>query len=130
MPGKAEIVDIDLRTIKRKWGSKKRALPTIEDIERYMRNYGVSDLDELKVLQDKIAKRIKEAESGWFKSFLASIYYQLRGQIRIDMKTLYWLMSNFDKIAYVMPNEFWTQVILAIDKVGEHLLAKELSSKE
>jgi hypothetical protein len=125
MPVQEEIVSIDLRTVKRKWGSVKRALPTNEEIQEYMRTHGILNPDELKVLQDKIAKRIKEAESGWFKSLLASIYYQIRGQIKIDMKTLYWLMSNFDKVANIMPNEFWKSVILAIDKVGENLLAKE-----
>jgi hypothetical protein len=125
MPVQEEIVSIDLRTVKRKWGSLKRALPTPEEIQEYMASHGVLSLDDLKVLEDKIAKRIEEAESSWFKSLLSSLWYMGRQYFKIDLKTLYWLMANFDKVADHMPNEFWKSVILAIDKVGESLLAKE-----
>ena len=116
---------IDLSTIKRKRAFFKSVLPTLEDQKRYMRNNGVLNLDELKTFQDQIAKRIKEAESSWFKSILSSLYYYVKGQIKIDMETLYWLMSHFDQIAGLMPNEFWKKVIMAIDKIGENLLAIE-----
>jgi len=125
MPVQEEIVSIDLRTVKRMWGSQKRALPTPEEIQDYMDSHGIISLDDLKILQDKIAKRIKEAESGWFKSILNSLWYMGRKHFKIDIKTLYWLMSNFDVVADHMPNEFWKSVILAIDKCGETLLAKE-----
>ncbi len=123
MPVQETRVEIDLDRIQRRWGSIKRALPTEESIRKYMRINGVLSLEDLKVLQEKIDKRIKEDESGWFMQIMQTLWYQARGYLKIDLETLYWLMSNFDKVADYMPNEFWKSVLLAIDKVGEHLLA-------
>jgi len=116
---------IDLSTIKSKRAFFKSALPTPEDLKKYMRNNGVLNFDELKIFQDKVANRIKEAESSWLKKILSTIYYYAKGQVRIDLETLYWLMANFDQIASFMPNEFWKKVIMSIDKIGENLLAME-----
>jgi hypothetical protein len=128
MPHQKEIVAPGLVLIERKRVFFKSTLPSPKELQDYMDRIGVLNLEQLRILQDKITKRIKEAESSLFSRIMSSLWYYVKGQIKIDVVTLYWLMSNFDKVAGYMPNEFWKKVVLAIDKIGENLLAKEKES--
>ena len=115
------------KTVKRLKVNFGLSLPAPDDIATYMRANGHLDKEELNRLRAQIAERIKNAESSPLQAIVNKLYYMVKDQIKISPRTLYRLMSNFDKFKKFMPNEFWVKVIDVIDKIGEHLYA---TSKE
>jgi len=120
-----KITEIDLSKIKRKRARLLRAFPTPESMARYMRAKGVLSIEELRVLQEKIRQRIKEAESGPIKRLFSWLWYEIKGKFVIDVKLLYTILSKADFLMPYMPNQFWMNVVKYIDKLGEYLLEKE-----
>jgi len=120
-----KIVDIDLSKIKRKRARLLRAFPTPESMVKYMRENGVLNLDELKVLQEQIRQRIKDDESGIFSRLMSWVWYEIKGKLVLDVTLLYKIMSKADLLMPYMPNAFWMNVVKYIDKIGEYLLEKE-----
>jgi len=115
------------KTVRRLKAKFSLSLPSPDGIATYMRANGHLDKEELDRLRAQIADRIKNAESSPLQAIVNKLYYMVKDQIKISPRTLYRLMSNFDKIKKFMPNEFWVKVIDVIDKIGEHLYA---TSKE
>jgi len=115
------------KTVRRLKAKFSLSLPSPDGIATYMRANGHLDKEELNRLRAQIAERIKNAESSPLQAIVNKLYYMVKDQIKISPRTLYRLMSNFDKIKKFMPNEFWVKVIDVIDKIGEHLYA---TSKE
>ena len=129
MDPKFQIVDIDLDSIKRQRAWFSQALPTVEEIHAYMVENGILDIEQLRILQEKINQRLREAESSPFQVFMSKVWYFVKGQIKLDVESLYKILSNFDKIADFMPNSFWREVVNYIDKIGEYLLANKIGVK-
>ena len=111
------------KTVRRLKAKFSLSLPSPDGIATYMRANGHLDKEELNRLRAQIAERIKNAESSPLQAIVNKLYYMVKDQIKISPRTLYRLMSNFDKIKKFMPNEFWVKVIDVIDKIGEHLYA-------
>lgn len=108
----------------------KRTLPTPESTALYIKEHAkpmtYGDLIDLKAKVDEIT-RIDE--SGLAAKLASQVLYWAKDRIKISPKTLYMIMSNFDKLAPYMPNEFWKGVAEIVDKVGEELLKWEKGSQ-
>jgi hypothetical protein len=103
----------------------KYKIASEEDANRMLRIKGIPPMDDFYKWRDELQKWSVERESAWYEKIIGWFYFDIV-YANLNLKNLFFIMSNMDKLSRFFNSEIVKKIIEAIDKIGEYLDKKNL----
>ena len=84
-------------------------------------------LEIRKELIEMINSRSKVNWLNYLFGYMA--WYQFKKKVKLDLETLYFLLSKFDELKPFMPNKACEALVVIIDEAGEYLYERKRKAR-